>query len=436
MTAAPGLRSQPPAQALLAAAAFALPAASLGLPSGYSWGALLLVLGGAWALATTSWRDRTAADPSWLAFGLAVLAMAVVWIVRVDVDWSVGPQPSDFDRSAKYLLALLAIFSVRRTAPPANWLQYGCWTGACLAGLTAAWQVYALGMERASGYTNAIQFGNIALLLAAWSALWWRHADTEWKRWWAAAAVAAGCYASLASGTRGGWVVVPALVLLVAWAYWHDRPRPVTGQGTRRNWRVAAVVAVVAALALGSLAPRWTAVENRLAQIHQEWTLYHAQGVSENSVGHRLAHWALAWRLGLERPWLGWREAGYALEKQRLVELGQAPPVVLQFGHAHQEWLDLWAKAGLLGISALTLFYGVPLWLYGRALRDAKTLAPGPDRSRRLTIAVCGLVLVVGFIGFGMTQVMFAHNSGNMMYLFMNLLWMGALHSPATATRA
>lgn len=418
---------------LLAGAAFALPAFSLALPSGYSWGALLLVFAGAWALATPPWWDwRT---PSWglAAFGAVTAAMALVWLGRLDVDWgSLHHHPGDFDRGAKYALALLAIPALCRAAPPAVWLRRGCWTGAWLAGLTAASQVHGLGAERAAGYTNAIQFGNIALLLALWSALWWRHARGGIGRWWAAGAVGAGVYASLASGTRGGWVVAPALLLLMWWLHWMNgrvaRPRT----PGRRTWGAITAVIVVAG---GLLAHQWPTLETRLEQIRQEWTLFHEHGVSDNSIGHRLAHWELAWRLGLERPVLGWSEAGYEAEKQRRVQTGEAPAVVLRFGHAHHEWLDLWAKAGLLGIAALVLFYGVPLAIYVRALRHARALPPGPERDVRHTVAACGLMLVVGFMGFGMTQVMFAHNSGNMMYLFMNLLWIGALGSHPTARR-
>jgi O-antigen ligase len=49
---------------------------------------------------------------------------------------------------------------------------------------------------------------------------------------------------------------------------------------------------------------------------------------------------------------------------------------------------------------------------------------------------VCGLVMVVGYLGFGMTQVVFAHNSTSMVYLFMNLIWLATLlnqHQHTTA---
>ena len=68
----------------------------------------------------------------------------------------------------------------------------------------------------------------------------------------------------------------------------------------------------------------------------------------------------------------------------------------------------------------------VPAAAYWRVLREARPSPDPIDRSARHASALCGLVLVVGYVGFGQTQVMFAHNSGTMMYLFMNLLFLSA----------
>jgi hypothetical protein len=40
------------------------------------------------------------------------------------------------------------------------------------------------------------------------------------------------------------------------------------------------------------------------------------------------------------------------------------------------------------------------------------------------------IVLVMGYLCFGLTQVMFAHNSGTVMYGFMALLWLGQMLGP------
>lgn len=88
-------------------------------------------------------------------------------------------------------------------------------------------------------------------------------------------------------------------------------------------------------------------------------------------------------------------------------------------------------EKGLLGVVALLLLLLIPLVTYWRTLNGRfsdghATVNPTASlqRSTRHTVALCGLTLVVGFFGFGQTQVMFAHNSGTMIYLFMNLLFL------------
>jgi O-antigen ligase len=140
--------------------------------------------------------------------------------------------------------------------------------------------------------------------------------------------------------------------------------------------------------------------------------------------------------MGAARPIAGWGEQGYQEEKARRVDAGQAPPVLLSFQHAHHEWLDMWAKHGLIGLLTLMAAYAVPGLIYTRVLLHHRTLPPQAQKAHvnRQLCAVCGLLLVVGYLGFGMTQVMFAHNSSSIMYVFMNLLWLGAMLAPIEAT--
>jgi len=367
-------------------------------------------------------------------FAGAVMALAVVWLIRHDIDWS-RPVAAHFEHAAKYGIALLAIPALCRTPPPIAWVVRGCWTGAWLAGLTAAWQMFVVGLDRANGYTNAIPFGNIALLLAAWSVIGWRLTGSALERGLAAGAIAMGVFASLASGSRGGWLMgIP----LFALAWWIGRPlstQPKSGPATstpiarKGSWAMWGVV-----LALGMLAStQWRLVSDRLELVEREVTAYLQHGESDTSIGQRLAHWKLAWRLGLDKPIIGWGNAGYEEEKSRRVQAGESPEVLLHFGNAHHEWLDLWAKAGLVGVVALAAFYVVPAWIYIRALRR-RAVAASKAAQMSVTIAATGgLVTVVGFLGFGMTHKMLTYNSSNIMYLFMNLLWIAVLipHKPA-----
>ena len=354
--------------------------------------------------------------------------MGLVLLLRADFEWD-APSASDFDRFGKYLLALVAALALMRTSPSLTWTLRGCWVGAWLAAGIAGWQVWGLGLERAHGHTNAIQFGNLAVLLALWSTLAAWRAQSRWERWAASGAVLAGSYASLLSGARGGWWVLGALLVLLALAWWRGK-LPGTRSilpGPATRGRHVALLGTAAALATGGVILMVAAptLDVRMQELQRDLQLYR-QGDADTSVGHRLAHWRLAWRLGLERPWFGWGVEGYEQRKREWVEAGQAPAVVLHFGHAHHEWLDLWAKAGMVGVLALALFYGVPAAIHGRHLRPRD-----PDDDRPWA-AWAGLLLVLGYVGFGMTQVMFAHNSGNMVYLFMTLVWASMVLRPTT----
>ena len=111
------------------------------------------------------------------------------------------------------------------------------------------------------------------------------------------------------------------------------------------------------------------------------------------------------------------------------VASGAAPAGILPFNHAHNEWIDMAAKRGLIGVLALMAFMLIPGWLFVRALRPAA----GHLTIDESNAAICGVLTVLGYLGFGITQVMFAHNSGNMPYLFMITLWIGALMRPGTS---
>ena len=172
-------------------------------------------------------------------------------------------------------------------------------------------------------------------------------------------------------------------------------------------------------------------LEQRWEQAQSEVSGYVDNGNARTSVGQRLDHWQLAWNMGLDRPLGGWGEVGYQQEKQRRVAAGLAHPIVLEFGHAHNEWLDMFAKRGLVGLAGLLLFYGVPLALLWPTRKRVQRPDGLLDR-QALCLRLVGVLLPLGYLGFGLTQVFLAHFNGNMVYLFMVLLVLAALE-PAAA---
>lgn len=165
---------------------------------------------------------------------LVLLCFALVWLADV---WRAGLWPVGAGGEGRWLpvwplLAALVLLAWRYVPPAASAWWWGVVVGALCAGGIAAHEHFWLGRWRPDNGMNAIPFGNLALLLCTLSltalvllphALGSRFAVLQNAV--LVLAALAGLLASVLSGTRGGWVVFPALGLLVCGAAFVVMPR-------------------------------------------------------------------------------------------------------------------------------------------------------------------------------------------------------------------
>lgn len=392
------------------AALFLLPALALTVQSGYSYGAVLLLVG---ALCSAHRWPRLPQDRWTWSFAAIMLGMGILWLVLANPLEGLG----GWDRPSKFALGIACLLFVSPVGPRPRAQFWGLVAGCAGAGAVALWQVYVEGAPRASGFptgrTNAIQWGNLALLLGTMLAVQTIALREHLNRRdvaLACIAVLLACNASVLSQSRGGWL---ALLLAAPWGLyllWRFF--------CRELWRTLAGAAI-ALLVLGAanhavLAERWDIME-------QEVLIYGTERAADTSVGQRLEHWRFAWEVGLEKPLLGWGMRGYLAEKEKRVAAGQYEPSILEYIYTHNEPLDMFIKAGLVGVLLLLLFYAVPLGMFWptRARMAAYAGQAAEVRAQVLALRMAGVCIPLLYAGFGMTQVFFAHNSGIMFYLFM-----------------
>lgn len=384
-------------------AAFLVPGLALWLPSGYSWGATWLLMCA--LVGVRCWWRRPLDRSSWRLL-LVIAGIGLLWSIDT------GPQPGlgSAEMLLKYLLALPCLCFAVAAPPRPNALWGGLAIGGVGSGVLALIQFFGLDHERASGLVNAIQYGDLSLLigLMAWAALSarWSHLGTG-QRAWLAAGSAFGIIGSLLSLTRGGWLtlalIAPILgVLLVR--------RGLATQAAKATLVVTAAVALVWPFVHSTLGAR-------VSLASEEVAAYTDQDVTNTSVGLRLELWNAALHMGMQRPLLGWGSA-YKAGQQQAVREGDADPLILTLDHAHNEFLDMFARCGLVGVALLLLYLLVPLWLFW-----PPAAIPGDARAAtRLALSLVGILLPLGYLGFGLTQVFFSHNSGHLFYLFMLIL--------------
>ncbi|WP_300525421.1 O-antigen ligase family protein [Alcanivorax sp.] len=195
----------------------------------------------------------------------------------------------------------------------------------------------------------------------------------------------AGLLASVLSGTRGGWVVFPVLVL--------HATRP--GRGRFRGRMVGLVVVLGAVLLAMSLMPG-APVKGRLAEGITNLQEY-AGGEAGSSLGVRLEMRRAGWQLIQAKPGLGWGAGLLETRRDLWVEEGRFHPRISRYDQLHSDLVDTFARRGVLGLLSLIALYGVPLGLFWRHWRRCS------DEDSR-ALALCGVLIVVGFVSQSMLR--------------------------------
>ena len=394
--------------------AFVFFACALAFPSGYSYGAVLLVLA---ALGGVSFWYRTQPN-RWTSYLiLTLVVMGFYW----SHSFESFAQLTGSDYWIKYGLAAMCLVAVAQIGIGFRWVAYGIAAGGIGALGIAAYQYLVLGMNKATGYTNAIQYGDIAMYLGIAS---WALALFSRERWKDsvvfAGAGACAVLASLLSETRGAWIVAPFMLLwLLVWMFQFGRAK-------LAGYAVVAMVVAVAAMVI-PYGEKFTS-RAHLAVVEVQAYAKNPVQAAETSIGQRLEQWRLAEAMWEDKPWLGWGTQGVTAGKQSYVDQGLAHPSVMSYGHAHNEVMDVLAKRGLLGLVLLLLFYAVPLLAFWPTRQRIARVEP-LNREQVLGLRSAGALLPLAMFGFGWTQVFFAHNSGNMFYMFaIVVLWGGICH--------
>lgn len=404
----------------LSISAFFFWALALAVPTGYSYGAVGILL---FSLLGFKGAVMHGIDKAtWRLAGLLVV-IGLLWGSKFDgwLSWS------DTDYWAKYWVAAFCMVVVAYRGIDPRSIPWALAGGSLGAMAVALYQYHYLGISKASGFTNAIQYGGIAMYLgiATWTfALLGGYQRRYSFILWILGSF--GVLASVLSETRGAWVVAP-LLLLAIWML-------LLQYGHRR----LAVYAVITSLFLGvvTLIPLWERVEGRVQQALVETHAYreNPEQAVNTSIGQRLEQWQLAWRLGMEQPFTGWGVEGFVARKKEYVDLGWADPSVNEYGHAHNEILDMFAKRGLIGVSGLLLFYVIPLAIFWPSRRRIYAL-PAQQQKNGLALRTVASLLPIAYFGFGWTQVFFAHNSGHMFYIFSLVALWGGICSLEGKTR-
>ena len=335
---------------------------------------------------------------------------------------SLDPGISRWDKGSKWILGTFCLLFLSqygpRLAPFIAGLPIGCFG----MGATALWQTAVEGGNRASGYTNAIQWGNTGMLLACLAGsclvVYWR--QSGW--WWRAlmlCSVCAALAASLFSESRGGWLAIFAIVPFAL---------ILTRQFCADKFRLALSILLIFLVVFVAVLAATPSLRDRAAVAVQQVENYYHEGKGDSSLGVRLQQYELAATMIPEKPWLGWGAHGFVNEMKSRVKAGEYSSWMVRYPQIHNDLLDVWVKVGVLGFLLQLMLYGWVLYIFwpcrGRFDKLERNSALWRDV---VAIRIMGSLIPVCYFVFGLTQPFFNHNSGIMTYVFYVAVLWGAL---------
>lgn len=342
---------------------------------------------------------------------LSVFIYTAVLLLSILVDKPIYEK--SFEIPARLLGSLIIFLLLYQYNISFNAIIYGIVIGAFCACIIAVYEKFHFNVERAftiSKPTYVIQAGNISmslgLLCLCISTYFYQK-----KQYIHFTLFLIGCLAgvsgSLLSGTRGGWIFLPVILVV-----FYQMSKPVFGHITK--WIGACIITVVILFA----AIPQTGVQQRIISASQDIKHYSDQTNKNTSLGIRFQLWQSAWDSFLERPVFGWGEQGIEISHKKQLKEKLISGYIYNFNtHAHNEYFNEMALRGSIGLLALLGIFFIPLYLFRKAFITHQN-------SEIKTIAMAGVIIILSVIDYGFSQAFLKHNSGVMFYFCMLAIFM------------
>ncbi|MDS1140030.1 O-antigen ligase family protein [Pusillimonas sp. SM2304] len=377
------------------------------VPSGYSYGASLLLAASFFFLACRPALGLTAEDKTYLYALISFFAVAVfVCLLH-------GNPIRTLDMPSRFLLAIPIFLLLLKVPPRLPWFWAGVALGSYSVCGVALWQLHVLGMRDVQGLTNGVRFGGISTMFSVLciAGLFWAQRENVKHVWLWRLALALGmvgaAYGSIMSGTRGAWISIPVVFVLFC-----------IGSCNKHNiYRVGTVVVVLlAVVSAWYVAMPNNPVEKRYEQAVKDISNYVEKDNAKGSIGARFEIWRAATINIPQKPIFGWGVDEYRAQLEQQVASKELDPVVLTLAHTHNLYLATLVYQGIFGLLPILALFVFPFWFFcRRLLSDNRNV-------RVLAIAGGSQLAVFGILGASHT-VLYRNDSLLFFFITLMTLW-------------
>lgn len=281
-----------------------------------------------------------------------------------------------------------------------RWFWYAVIAGAIFNG------AYSLFFEQ-RGSINAVLYGGISIFLGFSSLMAWRYISPSLLgRGLVLLGYMLGLLASFYSTTRGSWVAIPGLLAVFGLYLYLMIPS--------NKKRFQAFVSVI--LLLGVVAGfSYEKISGKIVRAMGEVANYNDTGAYRSSVGYRLEVYKGAVEVIKRNPILG---VGLGSEMEAVNALTKEGYIndISYLVNVHNQILQEGVSKGVVGILSYFFLMGYLLYFFLRGMIKS---------SQYREIHAVGVLIVIGYGVFGLTNITFTHGVFNTFFVSMLALMFG-----------
>ena len=308
---------------------------------------------------------------------------------------------------------------------------FALWTGLAagtiITGLFICYLIFWKEIPRAGNIINAIILGNLSLLMGYMSlaGISWFKDKNKWLTLIPITAFCFGLLSSFLSLSRGGWLAIPVLLFVfLRYRSFHFSRKTLA--------LVLFIFTITTILTYNTPA---TKLEHRLKKSASSISTYLTRDKSDlndkpSASVPRLEIWQAAWTIYTEHPITGTGWGHFKENAQAQVNAGKRHPIAAKFHSVHNQFLSVMANGGTVTMAAFLFFLGSSIMLFKRTLK----LSSDPTAQRA---ALGGLLLIVGFIIFNLTDSLFERSRTINFFTFYLAIFLASIptqgKTPATS---
>lgn len=315
----------------------------------------------------------------------------------------------ELDNPSRVIFLLPLLFLLKDIPIYFKTLAWSIPFGAMASGVVACIDRFYLNADMAfSTRIMHIQGGDISMSFGVFSLVLGFHYMAGKNIKWATICYVGtlfGVLGSILSTARGGWIGFPFILLFVFWVYRTQ---------LSKKFCLAFLGIIFVGIMMAFFSP-----ETRMMERYQaaKWEMVHYfdKNNGSTSVGARFDMWKSALLMAQEKPILGWGIQGVAEKRKQQYEQKLISKSASRFNHAHNQFFDDLSKRGIVGLLALLAIFLIPLRFFMKQLST--------DNLALKCTALLGATHVISVMFYCMSQGFFSHNSGNIFYFFLTVIF-------------